>query len=452
MGAYMSQIVRYEPPDDPHAKQSQRKRRNKIDQTTNILDLFMHCTGKSEVPPEWFLWSCLSVVAAAAADRVYFQKFPWEHIHPNLYVFLVGPSGAGKGQAINFAMQLRHSAMNLWYGEATHKGLKDKFSETRGEAPADGRPGPWVQYLVQTELADSVGTGTLADAFIKSMTNWYNPTKVDFQEVTRMHGEKGHPPPCLNWIAGTTPEWLRDCVSEQSMRSGFFGRVVGIPGDCNWNEPVYDPMEHQPPDYNEVMLYLCERMDAITMIPHGTPFTMSRHARQIDRDWYEGRTPPNDALKPFYRRMHDLALKLAMVLSLCRSQSLIIESSDITRAHELVTQARRDMPKIVEAAASDKFQLAAAAIMDMLRSRKSWVKRPTLARVASRYGLRSTDLDIVMRDLEDMDQVAMRAEKGVKMYRPNKRRRTVNLRAVAGSKPEPEPEPRRDDDPDDIPF
>lgn len=377
---------------------SDRQRGNKLDQTTNILDLYMHCIGKSEVPMPWHLWSCLSLIAAAVGNRVFYRKFPWERIHPNMYIFLVGGSGAGKGQAIGFAMQLRHEMMNLWYGDATHKGLKDKF----GETPRVGEehlPPSEVVYLVQTELADSVGTGPMADGFVKSMTNWYNPTTVNFQERTRMHGEKQHPPPCINWLAGTTPEWLGECVSESSMMSGFFGRVVGVKGEYDWNNRVHDPMAFQPPDYDDIMFYLCSRIDALTKIPPDSEFAISDKAYAIDEDWYMGRPAPSEALIPFFRREHDLCLKIAMLLSLCRSQTLRIEDKDILQAQDMVKIARQDMPFIVEEASSNRFGKARTVVLRYIQETNGWRSKTELLRKVDKRRMKAAELNEILDEL-----------------------------------------------------
>lgn len=403
---------------------------SKLDETKNILDLFMHCTGKTEVPPQWYKWACLSIVASSVGNRVFYQKFPWEHINPNMFVFLIGPSGLGKGQAINFAMQLRHNKQNLWYGDATNKGLKDHFSSMDGMQIPDHITPPWVTYVVQTELADSVGSGNLADAFIKSMTNWYNPTKTNFRERTRLHGEKEHPPPTLNWLAGTTVEWLQSCVTRDAMLSGFFGRVVGVYGDYDWSKRIYDPMAYQPKDYDEIIDYLCERIDNLTDIPPNTPMKMTRDARIIDEQWYNHRTPPRHEARPFFRREPDLAIKLAMILSLCRSQSLIIDEEDISEAHKLVMLARNDMLRIVAEATNSKSQLAMDAVLDLLkRKHPHFVKRSAIHRLVSRWGYDSSGMELVLRDLDERELIETRSRGGRKEY-AYKPQNMINLRVV----------------------
>lgn len=391
-----------------------RKRGNKLDETTNILDLYMHCTGKNEVPPQWHLWTCLSVIAAAVGNRVFYQKFAWEKLYPNMYIFLIGPSGAGKGQAIGFAMQLRHEAMNIFYGTATYKGLQDRFATDRGN---DNLPNYNITWVVHPELADAVGSGPLADSLIKAMTNWYNFSDVEFEEHTRMHGVKMYKPPVLNWLAGTTEEWLQECVTRSAMDSGFFGRVVGVPGEYDWENRVYNPMDHQPKDYQEIMTYLCQRIDALTRIPEGSEFMMTPAAKQADEDWYIGRPVPNGVLLPFFRREHDLCLKLSMLLSLCRAQTLSIEVEDISRAQDLVGFVRKGMPKVVQQATGSKLARGVASVQQILYKNRTWIKRSHLLRKIQRWQLHAGDLTVILGELQQLDTVESRVRGNATYYR-----------------------------------
>jgi len=333
----------------------------------SIVDLYMHCAGESEIPREWHHWCCLSLIAAHVEDRVYYKKFEWESLSPNMYTFLVGPSGSGKGGAINFAMQFvkNESELNIHYGASTKQGLMDKLGKNKSNSHR--------LYVVQAELADAISTGHLADAFIKSMTDWYNPSNMDFQESTRLHGSRTFKPPCLNWLAGTTTEWLIESVGAKAMASGFVGRVVIAPGTYSYNKRVYDPKLYQAPDYHAVIEVIKERLAALTSIEG--EFSMTDSAYELDRHWYETRKPPREEMAPFWQREHDLTLKLAMVLSLSQSLNLIIKREHIQTAQNLVKMARDMLPSIMEAVNRNKNTELIEPIMQYLRTRKKWTGR-----------------------------------------------------------------------------
>ena len=72
----------------------------------HFLNLYMHMIGRSEVPRRFHFWSAMSLLAACVADRVWVKADIATKIYPNLYVFLVGPSGSGKEQAIKVVLKL----------------------------------------------------------------------------------------------------------------------------------------------------------------------------------------------------------------------------------------------------------------------------------------------------------------------------------------------------------
>ena len=75
-----------------------------LQQTQNLLRLYMHQTGKTETPDEYHAWSCIALVAAAVGDHVWYSHFKHVKLYPNLYTLLVGPSGSGKDVAFSLAL------------------------------------------------------------------------------------------------------------------------------------------------------------------------------------------------------------------------------------------------------------------------------------------------------------------------------------------------------------
>ena len=70
-----------------------------------FLDRYIHTAGVTFTPPAFHRWACLSLVAAALADRVWIEK-PKKQAHPNAYLLLAGPAGCGKGDALDMMKKL----------------------------------------------------------------------------------------------------------------------------------------------------------------------------------------------------------------------------------------------------------------------------------------------------------------------------------------------------------
>src|SRR3990167_288066 len=129
-----------------------------LNETHNIVRLYMHHVGKSEVPDVYHLWSCLSLIAACVADRVWFRKFADTRIFPNLYVMLIGAPGGGKGTAINtvtkFVVEKPVAAkVQPYVGNITKQALIDELStRQRKNLPRN-------LWLLSPELGDDVPPG-----------------------------------------------------------------------------------------------------------------------------------------------------------------------------------------------------------------------------------------------------------------------------------------------------
>ena len=370
----------------------------KIDETENILELFLYAAGESEIPTSWIKWSGISAIAASLSDRVYYRKYAWKVLPPNMYIMLVGDSGLGKGGAMDFALQFIDPRMNLLYGSTTKQSLIDRMC---GEAE-EGEMSKSKVFIIQDELGEAVGSGQVADAFIKAMTGWYGATSGTIEENTRMHGRKVvSDPPCINWLSGTTNEWLRDAVDYKAMMSGFFGRVCTVPGKSDYDNRIYRPQIVR--DYDQVVGYLKERFEELTYL--NGEFQMLPAAEELDREWYENRPKPSQGMEPFWRREHALILKLAMILSVCDYMDLVIHPKHIIGAQELVREIRSYMPEVIEHAAKGGVTTAASRVQAKIYEHKLGINRTDLLRFMNRFGLKAMDLDTIITHLSQQDLV-----------------------------------------------
>ncbi|MGH7179232.1 MAG: hypothetical protein ACREJC_17780, partial [Tepidisphaeraceae bacterium] len=151
----------------------------KLEQTSNLLALYLHQCGETEVPTLFHVWACLTTIAASVADRVGLEKFKGKLLAPNLYTVLIGPSGLGKGEAIDTALKFvaDNKTVNAFQGKATAPYLLDYMGKKQSLGGKKVIANPKL-FLVTPELSMSVGKGDYADAFIKFMTELYTAHSV----------------------------------------------------------------------------------------------------------------------------------------------------------------------------------------------------------------------------------------------------------------------------------
>jgi hypothetical protein len=149
-----------------------------LDETQDLIRLYEHLCGESEVPKEYHRWSFLSLLASRVEDRVWLEKLKGDKLTPLLYVFLLGPPALGKGTAIGKVLRLGLEAsgtqkrIRVYNGTVTAAHLVDVLGGGLDSNREDAvcliaNPKLW---LVTDELANDIGKGPQADAFVKWMT------------------------------------------------------------------------------------------------------------------------------------------------------------------------------------------------------------------------------------------------------------------------------------------
>lgn len=365
---------------------------------TNFLQAYRYMVGKSEVPTQFHLWCGLSLIASCVADRVWIEKFRGSKLAPNLYVVLLGPSGCGKGVAIDCAISLVKdiSLVNLYRGKSTAQFVIDHLGKKK-RMPNGRRilENPKL-YLVTPELAMSVGSGQFADDLIKLMTELYTGGDYTFKDGTRTRGLveiTGH---CVNWLAGTTDKWLLRALTRDAIEGGAMARMVLVPAKYDYELRIPAPV--MPPNYDAVRAYLGDRVRAFCEL-HG-PFTKSIEAREIEEQWYLDREKPNDEmLAPTWRRQHDLMLKLAMLYSLADGSDLVIRQRHMVAAKRLSYTAAAAVPHVVMLASMPYEDAGLVFVRDFIRSSHR-IQRQRLAGRCSKRGIPARKLDEFIRTLK----------------------------------------------------
>lgn len=384
----------------------------------------MHAAGKSEVPSEFHVWACLSLLAACVADRVYLAWLRDRPLYPNMYTFLVAPSGIGKDRAVEFAMQFvsqedwieKH--VNVYQGKLTAPYLLDLL----GKQIYNKESGKYEIvnskiWFVTPELSPSLGKGLMADALIETMTALFGGLAT-IKDGTRMHGGITVKNACINWFAGTTEEWLIKALGQDAILSGFFARVmaviVGEQDNRHW-------ATEYPKDYEEVVKYLKTRVQALCMVEG--EFELTEEADAYGKQWFYNRKEPDEKLlKPSWRREKEYVFKLAMLLSLADGLDLKIQWMHMEKAIQLMGMVRQGLPELIELVSQTPLTMAVKKVSDFIYERKE-VERTMLGRRLHKYGIDRFKLDNAISTLTQWGCIAHeRTPTGAIIYKWRERR------------------------------
>lgn len=366
-------------------------------ETTNFIKLYRHMVGMSEVPAQYHLWACLSLIGACVSDRVWIEKFAGAKLTPNLYVVLLGPSGVGKGVAIDLATKFVQDVqrINFYRGKATGQYLVQHLGKTIKNAAGQKVLENPKMYLCTPELSMSVGSGPVADDFIKMMTELYTGGDYLFQLGTRMYGNVTVREPCMNWLGGSTKEWFIQALTRDAIEGGALARMVLIPGRYDFNKRYTEPQ--LPADAGEIREHLKWR---VIMLCHTEgEFSKTDAAREVEERWYQHRAVPTDeAMIPTWRRQHDLALKLAMILALADGGDLVIQRSHMIAAEQLAHAAEAAVPDVIQLASIPKEHAGYYFVRNYIRQ-CGRVQRSTLTVKCAKRGMLAPKLTEIVKSL-----------------------------------------------------
>lgn len=315
-------------------------------QSENLIGLYLESclAGKTPIPYEYHLWCCFSLIAAALSDRVFVDL--WGREPANLYTFLVGDSASGKGTAIKHIKHIvsKVQMVNAMLFRGTAPALLDAMSSAGEASDEIGRPINKAQiYLITPELKDNIGSGPQAENFVGWATdNWEGERDLPKLEGTRNAGGHAIVDPMINWLAGTTKEWLIESVSKTSIQGGFFGRVACIyvkDQDIRMHARL-----EKPDNYDEINAKVVDRIRELTNI--SGPLEFSDEAYNIFDNWQMSRPKPDGPIGPIWKRLPQLVLKLTIIHALADRRQRA-QAVDVERSLQLATSMLANVQNVV---------------------------------------------------------------------------------------------------------
>lgn len=302
-----------------------------------LLIEYMKAYDSQESPSDFHLWTAVGLIAMALGRNAWYSRGAW-NIYPNLYIVLVAESAlARKSTALRLGIDPFKRAIPEIEGlgqkitpEALIGVLSDmcKQSDT---AKAES-------YIYASEMSVLLGKTMLDDSLIKLLTDlWDCPDSHTYQ--TRMRGKEFLRDVCINMLAASTPDWLRNSVPAESLEGGFFSRliIVNRPSTGEKNPFPEDTMSvHNLEALDNVIHDLREIRDGIN-----GPFMWEPEGKRAYANWYCNYNEPENAtsfMRGYYGRKGDLVLKLAMVSSANLSNTRVITKDDVTFAVSILNE------------------------------------------------------------------------------------------------------------------
>lgn len=280
---------------------------------------------------------------AAVARRHVWMDYAGDRLHPNLWICLLGDSGAlHKSTSINLAVRvLRGMGEDLLY--------PSDFSLQRLYDIMKARPQGVLVYREFRSLADMLSRDYMAGCK-STLTDLYDcPPMLEYD--TKGTGLVRVQDPCLTILAASTGVWFAGKEAQKDLAGGFLSRMVYVPAilsECGEEEAL--------PPGPEATSGLRDTLAAeLTNVGHARGrMTLERAAAAAYREWFAHHRKHSRLLEgrytPFLTRMEALALKLAMLDHLAEGHDAVepVRHIAIVEACELVHDLERRLVATLE--------------------------------------------------------------------------------------------------------
>lgn len=317
-------------------------------------------------------WAAISAIAGALGRKCYFSTgLP---VYPNLYVMLIGPSRSGKtlslvtpyddcfsklaadadlqkaGKDLGSWRQWVKKPLRMIVGYTTSQKLVDYMdvvSALSADATVEGYSISQPFYDASTTLV-TPEFGTLikkGDEDMQAILTELWDARPEYLHKTRTMGNLVIRGSFLNWIACSTPDNFVETLPANAVEQGLFNRMVIVHTEEQFPNKAF--ISVGDPDKENIALdHLREDIASIASLRG--QFKMSEDCLKMYTDWVEGgemdRTEPSHVLLTQYNKNRQLqVIKLSMACSASRSNKMIIEVGDFTRAVQTLVEAEKGL-------------------------------------------------------------------------------------------------------------
>jgi hypothetical protein len=309
-----------------------------------LIDRWLGFTEALPTPLLFRLWAGIHMVGSAVERRVWTQLGGGNRLYPNLYVFLVGPPGVGKSQALSPAMRLlrKSAACKLAPNDMTKQGLLDALLESGSAGMIDGQPFDYhymAAYISELSNFMSKYDGALAGV----LTDIFDCPDVN-EEYKRGKGESLLiPSPGMSMLVGTATQNLGATISDELWGSGFMARVIMVySADIILPEDIFRVQPDHAEDANAIASALArigKLQGPMTWDPLAQK-ELNEFLRSSKKD-----APLHNRLEHYGTRRWLHLAKLTMIGALQR-ESMTVTRPDMDMAREWLLDAEAFMPEI----------------------------------------------------------------------------------------------------------
>jgi hypothetical protein len=334
---------------------------------SNFLADYLTYCEITESPPIYDFWSGLACLSTIISKRVWIDQGHF-NVYPNLYVVLVGGPGQRKTTAMNVTKDIIRKLKEIPFAatcmtkEAVCLDMQKNCIKTF-QHPETGGLVEYTPYaLILTELSHFLA---INPAFmIDFLTTIFD--QESYETKTKNKGDDIIPGPYIVLLACTTPNNIQRYLKEDVISGGFSRRCLFV-----WSDDDGDPkpFPEETTAARDAMQRCLDYGKELLLVKG--KFQWESDARKFYEDWYvklfnQLRTHPDPMTLGYFKSKHMQLLKVAMLLSLAESPSLIMKTEHLHVGIEQLGVLEARLPRVFDGMGRNELNPVKAKLMDLI--------------------------------------------------------------------------------------
>ena len=312
------------------------------------ITTYMHYTENSEPPTLFRKWVGISVIAAALQRKC---RLEWGMLtfYPNLYVLLIGPSGTRKGTAMYPGQDLlRELSVPMAADATTLQALIRRLKENNSSTyDADTGLTEFHSSMTIFSKEFTVFLGYKNDELIAALCDFYD-CDAKWKYDTKGAGTDEINGLWVNLLGATTPDLISSSMPVDAIGGGLTSRIIFVV-EKKKAKTVAMPKLNDEQIKAKSDLFLDLESIALLM----GRFKYSDEVVSFWTKWYEATdlAPPvftDHKFAGYVQRRPNHVIKLAMIMSVSRSNSMILEVRDLEQAIALLAETEINMSDVFD--------------------------------------------------------------------------------------------------------
>jgi hypothetical protein len=324
-------------------------------------------------------------------------------VFPNLFVVLVSPPGrCRKNIAIKAGTDLLSGFPDIKISaesitrEALIKALKEAETVLQ---QTDGKMYVHSSLTVISEEL-SVFLGHANFGLMALLTDLYDAPE-SWEYRTKSQGTDHVYGIWLNILAGSTPTWLSGSIPLSAIGGGFTSRIIFVVEEDVRQRTAFLQLSEK-----ELIIKDCLVHDLGEITTMKGEFSFTKDAVEFYSHWYNNERPVivNDRIAGYFERKHIHVLKVASIISACRSNEMIITKDHIETAIALLTMLEPKMIYAFGAVGRSALTPDVDQVLKLLVSSEKGLTKDEILKTVWR-DVDPRLIDVVLKSLIDMGSV-----------------------------------------------